>query len=149
VHSTSPKPEAVFSPAQWAAFTKAISLDRIPCNEKREICDAIFAYELARTANEQAAYEDGENSTRRQVDPRAKGLTALKHFISYTRGLRLAFNSAQNYLSENLKAEAEQLIEQIYKFQKEAQRELDKKSLGGRPGQKNRDDLVIRLALQL
>jgi hypothetical protein len=145
VHSASVEPDAVFSPDKWAEIAKAISLDTIPSNEKQEICDALLAYELARTANEKAAYEAGEESTRRKVDPKAKGLTALKNFISYARGLRDAFNSVQNYLSENLKDEAQQLIEQIYTFQKLAQNELDKKSLGGRPGLKNRDDLVVQL----
>ena len=43
--------------------------------------------------------------------------------------------------------EADRLSEQIYKFQKLAERELDKKSLGGRPAQKIRDDMVIRLGV--
>ena len=43
--------------------------------------------------------------------------------------------------------EAEHLTEQIYKFQKLAQQELDKKARVGRPWQKIRDDLVIRLGV--
>jgi hypothetical protein len=110
VHSASVEPDAVFSPNKWAEIAKAISLDTVSSSEKQEICDALLAYDLARTANEQAAYEADEKSTRRQVDPRAKGLAALRNFTRYARGLRLAFNSVQNYLSENLKDEAEQLI---------------------------------------
>ena len=146
MHRAGPEPEAVFSPDQWAAIAKAISLDRIPSSGTREICDAIFAYDLARTDSERATYEASEKSIRRKVDPRAKGLAALGNFIKYVRGLRLAFYSVQTYLkTENLIIE--RLTEQIYKFQKLAQRELDKTSRGGRPGQKIRDDLVIRLGV--
>ena len=117
-----PEPEAVFSPDQWAKIAKAISLDLIPSIEKQEICDAIFAFDSARIANERAAYEASESSIRRKVDPRAKGLAALSNFIKYTCGLRHAFYSIQWYLKrEDLIAEAEQLTQQIYKFQKLAQ----------------------------
>jgi len=55
-------------------------------------------------------------------------------------------SSLQSYLKHEVSInEAEQLIDRIYKFQELAKRELDKKSLGGRPAQKARDDLVIRL----
>jgi hypothetical protein len=54
----------------------------------------------------------------------------------------------ERYLKrEGLILEAEQLTERLYKFQKLAQQELDKNSRGGRPAQKIRDDLVIRLGV--
>lgn len=110
-------------PDQWAAIAKAISLDRIPSSGKREICDAIFEYDLARTNNERATYEANEKSVRRKIDPRAKGLAALGNFIKYVRGLKLAFYSVQTYFkTENLITESEQLTEQILRFQKLAQR---------------------------
>ena len=99
MHRAGPEPEAVFSPDQWAAIAKAISLDRIPSSGKREICYAIFAYDLARTENERTTYEASEKSVRRKVDPTAKGLAALSNFIKYVRGLRLAFYSVQRYLN--------------------------------------------------
>jgi hypothetical protein len=148
LHRASPEPERVFSPHQWTEFAKAISLDRISSDEKREICDAIFAYEFDRIAIERAADKAEEkNPIRRKVDPRAKGRAALGNFVKYTRGLRHALYSVQNYLkNEPLIEEAKQLSEQIYDFQKLAKRELDKKSLGGRPALKIRDDLVIQLS---
>jgi hypothetical protein len=147
VHRAGPEPDAVFSPDQWTKIAKAISLDSIPLKEKKGICDAIFAYDLDRIGNERATDETSGESTRRRVDPRAKGRAALSNFIKYARGLRDAFHSVERYLNrEDLIIEAQQLTEQIYNFQKLAKQELDKKSLGGRPGQKIRDDLVFRLA---
>jgi hypothetical protein len=149
--SDGPDPSAVFPQQQWAEIAKALSLGRIPSDEKQEICDAIFACDLARIENERAADEAEEKSarsTRRRVDPKAKGRAALSNFVKYTRGLRHALYSVQNYLkNEPLINEAEQLAEQIYKFQESAKRELDKKSRGGRPAQKAKDDLVIRLGV--
>jgi hypothetical protein len=147
--SASPEPKAVFSPHQWAEIAKAVSLDGIPSNEKLEICTAIAAYDFACTANERAADEAAEKkSTRRKVDPKAKGLAALRNFIQFVRGLRLALYSVQNFLkNEDLTKEAEQLGDDIYKFQESAQRELDEKSLGGRPRQEIRDVLVVRLGV--
>jgi hypothetical protein len=144
-----PKPEAVFSPHQWAEFAKILSLKTIPFNEKLEICVAIVAYDYARVANERVADEAEEKKpTRRQVDPNARGRAALSNFVKYTRGLRHAFYSVQNHLKhEPLINEAEQLSEQIYKFQKLAKRELDKKSPSGRPRLEIRDALVIRLGV--
>jgi hypothetical protein len=148
MHRAGPEPERVFSPDQWAKITKAISLDRIPFKEKQEICDAIFAYDLARLGNERATDETSGKSTRRRVDPRAKGRAALSNFIKYLRGLRQAFYSMERYLKrEDFILEAEQLTERLYKFQKLVQHELDKNSRGGRPAQKIRDDLVIRLGV--
>jgi hypothetical protein len=144
-----PKPEAVFSPDQWAEIAKAVSVKAIPLNEKRAIGDAIIKYHFGCQASERATDEaDEKKPTRRQVDPNAKGRAALSNFVKYTRGLRRAFYSVQNYLkNEPLINEAEQLSEQIYKFQKLAKRELDKKSLGGRPRQEIRDDRVIQLGV--
>jgi hypothetical protein len=144
---TSPEPEVAFSPHQWTEFAKAISLERLSSHGERDICVAIVAYEFARIANERAADEAEEKKpTRRQVDPRAKGRAALSNFIKYTRGLRLALYSVADHLkTELLTNEADRLSEQIYKFQESAESELDKKSRGGRPAQKARDDLVIRL----
>jgi hypothetical protein len=138
-----------FSPAQWTEFAKAVRLDRIPPKEQRDICIAIVGYNSALVENERAANEAEEKKpTRRQVDPRAKGLAALRNFTKYTRGLRQALYSVQNYLKDELLiSEAEQLSERIYKFQKLAQRELDKKSPGGRPRLEIRDALVIRLGV--
>jgi hypothetical protein len=148
VDRPSPEPNAVFPPDQWAEFAKTISLVRIPANEKREICDAIFEYDLARLSNARAIDEKSGEPTRRRVDPRAKGRAALGNFIKYTRGLRVALYSVERYLKrEDLILEAQQLTEQIFKFQKSAKEELDKKSVGGRPAQKMRDDLVIRLGV--
>jgi hypothetical protein len=141
-----PDPDATFTKEQWAAIAKSIKLDKIPSTRKQEICDALFAFDLARTGIERATYEAHEKSIRRKVDSKAKGLTALNNFIKYARGLRHAFYSVQWHLKgEGLIVEAEQLTEEVYKFQKLAQRELDRKSRGGRPGKKIRDDLVIRL----
>jgi hypothetical protein len=146
--SRSPEPKEVFSPQQWTEFAKAVSLNAIPSNEKREICVAIIAYDFARIANERAADEAEEKSVRRKVDPRAKGRAALRNFIQFVRGLRLALYSVQNFLkSEGLTKKAEGLSEKIYKFQESARRELDKKSSGGRPAQEIRDVLVIRLGV--
>ena len=145
----SPEPEVVFSPRQWTEIAKAVRLDRIPPKEQREICNAIVAYNFALVENERAADEAEEKKpTRRKVDPRAKGRAALSNFIKYTRGLRLALYSVANYLkTELLMKEADRLSEQIYEFQELAERELDKKSRGGRPALKARDDLVIRLGV--
>jgi hypothetical protein len=145
-----PDPKAVFSPDQLAEIAKAVSVDTIPLNEMRAIGHAIIEYHLDCQANERAAdeAEEKKKSTRRKVDPKAKGLAALRNFIKYARGLRDALYSVQNYLKNELSInEAEQLTEQIYKFQKSANRELDKKSLGGRPALKIRDDLVIQLGV--
>jgi hypothetical protein len=144
------EPERVFSPKQWAEFAKAIWPENgkreIPADEKQEICHAIFDYDRARAELERAIYETNEKSTRRRIDPRAKGHTALSNFIKYARGFREAFSSVEKYLNgETLITEAQQLAEQIYNFQKKIQQELDKKSIGGRPGKKFRNDLVIRL----
>jgi hypothetical protein len=137
VHRAGPEPESVFSPEQWAEFAKAMSLDRIPSSGKREICDAIFYYDVARMYIERDIYEKSESSTRRKVDPTAKGLAALDNFIKYARGLRHAFDSVEKYLkSEDLIIEGEQLIEQVYKFQKLIQHELDKKVLAAIPHKK-------------
>jgi len=142
------EPERVFFPEQWAEIARSISLHTIPRKERKAICDAIFDYDLACVDIERAIYEKSENSTRRQVDPRAKGLAALGNFIKYARGWKLAFHSVEKYLKrEDLVIEAQQLAEQVYKFQKLAQHELDKISLGGRPRQKIRDDLVDCLAV--
>ena len=147
--SDGPDPSALFPQLQWAEITKVLSLDRISSNGKQGICDGLFAYDLARIAIERAADEAEEKKPiRRQIDPRAKGRAALVNFIKYVRGLRLALNSVANYLKTEISMdEARQLSEQIYKFQKLAKRELGKKSLGGRPQQKIRDDLVIRLGV--
>ena len=144
-----PKPEAVFSSNQWAKIAKAVSVKKIPLNEKRAIGDAIIKYHFECQAIERAADEAEEKKpTRRQVDPRAKGRAALRNFVKYTRGLRHALISVQNYLKNEVSInEAEQLTEQIYKFQKSAKHELDKRSLGGRPALKIRDDLVIQLGV--
>jgi hypothetical protein len=144
-----PKPEAVFSPEQWTEIAKAVSPDTIPANEKRAIGDAIIEHLFDCQAIERAADEaEEEKPTRRQVDPRAKGRAALRNFMKYTRGLRQALYSVQNNLKDQLSInEAEQLSEQIYKFQKLAKRELDKKSRGGRPRLEIRDSLVIRLGV--
>src|SRR5690242_12191381 len=73
-------PEEAFSPDQWAAIAKAIKLDRIPCNEKREICHAILAYDFDRLNDERANDEKSGQSVRRRVDPRAKGRAAFTNF---------------------------------------------------------------------
>jgi hypothetical protein len=143
-----PEPDRVLSPDTWTELAKILSRDRLPLKEKREICDAIFEYDHARLANERATDEKSEKATRRRVDPTAKGRAALSNFIKYVRGLRQAFYSIEQYLKrEDLILEAQQLTEQIHKFQKLAQQELDKKTRGGRPWQKIRNDLVIRLGI--
>jgi hypothetical protein len=147
VHRIGPEPKAVFLPDQWTEIAKAISLDGIPFNEKKAICDAIFVYNHDRLHIERATDETSAESTRRRVDPRAKGRAALSNFIKYARGLREALYSVEKYLNrKDLMIKARELAEQIYKFQKLAKHELDKKSVGGRPGQQIRDDLVFRLA---
>jgi hypothetical protein len=149
LRSSASERDVRFSPTQWTEFAKAVRLDRIPPEEQRDICIAIVGYNSALVENERAANEAEEKKpTRRKVDPRAKGLAALRNFIKFTRGLRQAFYSVQNYLKyEPLVNEAEQLSEKIYKFQELAQRELDKKSPGGRPRLEIRDALVIRLGV--
>jgi hypothetical protein len=148
VHRSEPDPAAVFSPDQWTEIAKAISLDGIPSKEKQAICDAFFAYDFARLDNKRATDETSGKSTRRRVDPRAKGRAALSNFIKYARGLRVALLSVENYLkTEDLIIKAAELTEGIYEFQRLAKHELDEKSLGGRPGQHMRDDLVCRLAV--
>ena len=148
MHRVGPEPKIVFSPEQRAEIARSISPHTILPKEWKEICDAIFDYYLARVDIERAIYEKSKKSTRRKVDPRAKGLAALGNFIKYTRGLRLAFYSVEKYLKhQDLINEADELAERIHKFQKLAQHELDKKSRGGRPAKKIRDDLVVRLAV--
>jgi hypothetical protein len=149
LRSASPDPKAVFSPERWAEIAKAVSADTILLNEKRAIGDAIIEYHFACQANERAADEaDKKRPTRRKVDPRAKGRAALRNFIEYTRGLRIALSSVQNYLKHEVSInEAQQLIDRIYKFQELAKRELDEKSRGGRPQQTIRDNLVIQLGV--
>jgi hypothetical protein len=123
-----PEPKAVISSEQWIAIAKSISCQKIPTKDQNEICNALMAYDLARLNNQRAFDESKGKSTRRGVDPRAKGRAALLNFIKYTRGLRHAFYCVQKYLSgEELIIEAEQLTEHIYKFQKLAKQELDKK----------------------
>jgi hypothetical protein len=140
--------EVAFSPAQWIEFAKAVGLNRIPPKEQREICNAIVAYDFSRAMNERAADEADDKSTRRKVDPRAKGLAALKNFIKYVRGLRQALESVEFYLKAEISIkQAGQLREQIYNFQKVAENELNKKSVGGRPQQQIRDHLVIGLGV--
>ena len=124
---------------------------KIPLTLKgqRDICIALmFYFQSLEDIRRTAAKETPQRSKRVKIDPKAKGRAALANFIKYVRGLRQALNSVQKYLNrEDLISDAEQLIEQIYKFQKSAQHELDKKSRGGRPGTKIRDDLVIRLGV--
>jgi hypothetical protein len=148
VHRVGPEPEVVLSADQWTAITKAIGLDKTPLGGKRDICAAILAYHHARIANERANDEAGGKPTRRQVDPRAKGRAALSNFNKYTRGLRHALESVETHLKKHdLISEAERLREGIYKFEKLAKHELDKKSAGGRPQLQMRDELVYRLAI--
>lgn len=147
MHRVGPEPKNIFSPEQRAEIARSISPHTIPSKEWKAICVALFVHDLARIDIERALYEKNESSTRRQVDPTAKGLAALKNFIQYARGLRLALYSVEKYLSKDLVKEGQQLVEQVYKFQKSAQQELDKKSLGGRPAQEIRDDLVNRLGV--
>ena len=75
---TSPEPERVFSPHQWAEIAKAISLDKISSKEKREICDAIFAYEFARIEIEQAA-DKAEEEENRPAEKLTLGRKAVQH----------------------------------------------------------------------
>ena len=148
MHKAGPEPQAVFSSARWTEIAKTISLGSIPYKEKQEICDAIWQHHLASLRNAQVTDETSGKSTRRRVDPRAKGRAALSNFVKYTRGLRHALDSVESYLKSNdLINEAEELIGRTHKFQKLAQRELDKKSAGGRPGQQIRDELVFRLGV--
>jgi hypothetical protein len=138
VHRAGPEPGAVFTPDQWTEIAKAIPLDRITFKEKKAICDAILAYSFLCLGNERATDETSGESTRRRVDPRAKGRAALRD----------AFHSVEKYLNrEDLILEAQQLTERIFKFQKLAKQELDKKSVGGRSAKKIRDYLVIRLGV--
>ena len=69
--------------------------------------------------NKRATDETSGKSTRRRVDPRAKGRAALSNFIKYARGLRVALLSVENYLkTEDLIIKAAELTEGIYEFQR-------------------------------
>jgi hypothetical protein len=143
VHRDGPEPEAIFSPDQWTEIAKAISRLEIPAKDQHDICSALMAYHFARVNNERAAEEDTRKSTRRKVDPRAKGAEALKQFIQYARGLRGAINSVEWFLvKDELIDKAEQLIEDIYQLQQFAEGELKIRSIGGRPTQASREYLV-------
>ena len=149
MYKAGPEPEVVFSLAQWTAIAKAISLGSpLPLKDKKDICIAILAYDLARLDNEKTASKTSKKSIRRRVDPRAKGRAALSNFIKYSRGLRHALDTMWAYLkTEELINQAEDLTDKIYAFQKLAQHALDKKGVGGRPDQQIRDNLVCRLAV--
>jgi len=144
---TEPDPKAVFSPEQWTAIAKSISLDKISPKEQREICIALMGYEFNRI-NAQRAFEEGtQTSTRVRVDPRAKERKALEQFVQYARGLRLALNSVEHYLRKSEWIDrARQLSDEIYEFQRFAEREVKRESVGGRPALADREALVGRLA---
>lgn len=61
------EPEAVFSPERWAEIAQSIPLDELPWEMKKEICDALFAYELGFISNEES---EGRSET--QEEDRSK-----------------------------------------------------------------------------
>jgi hypothetical protein len=75
--SDGPDPSALFPQLQWAEITKVLSLDRISSNGKQEICDGLFAYDLARIAIERAADEAEEKN--RSADKLTLGQKAVQH----------------------------------------------------------------------
>ena len=140
-----PQLRELFSREQWIKIAKSISRNEIPRQEQLEIYNALIAYDFARTSAQRAAEAGTRRSTRLRVDPRAKGRKVLEQFVQYARGLRGALNSIQPYLKQSeYISKAENLIEDIYYFQRFAEREL---SSGERPRQQPYEVLIHRLGV--
>ena len=128
-----PQLRELFSREQWIKIAKSISRNEIPRQEQLEVYYALIAYDFARTSAQRAAEAGTRRSTRLRVDPRAKGRKVPEQFVQYARGLRGALNSIQPYLKQSeYISKAENLIEDIYHFQRFAERELKTQFTEGR-----------------
>jgi hypothetical protein len=122
-----PDPKAVFTEAQWLAIAKSIDREDIPPEDKQEICDALFEYEIASMKPER-----------------------LERFAEELSEFRAAASRVQGFIKDlRWNDRIENLNEEIYQLQKyvEDVYELRDKPKGGRPPSGARYNLVDRLGV--